>query len=286
MFDIYQAVTDRILNALETGVAPWAQPWDGRTILAECAISHVSGKPYSLLNQLLLLKPGEYCTFKQVKDAGGQVKKGAKARFVVFWKWVNVEDENDPDKVSQIPFLRYYNVFHIEDCEGIEAKWSGINVKRYATEPIEAAETVFTDYTSRENITVKIGDSARAFYRPADDMIRLPGIDQYKNAEEFYSTAFHEATHSTGHEKRLNRLVKAASFGSDDYSKEELVAELGSCFICAQLGISTETAFRNSAAYVQGWLYAMKNDKRLIVSAAGAAEKAAKLILNIKEETN
>lgn len=278
MFDIYQAVTDRILKALEAGVAPWAQPWDGHTVLGELAVSHDSGKPYSLLNQLILMKPGEYCTMRQVNAAGGKVKKGAKSRMVVFWKWVDKDDPDSPDGKKSIPFLRYYNVFHLDDCEGVEPKWANA-VKRYDTQTDDGADKVFTDYTTREGITVNIGESSKAYYSPSQDMIRLPGADQFKDSGEYYSTMFHEATHSTGHPKRLNRIVTAAAFGSEDYSKEELIAEIGSCFICAQLGISTETAFRNSAAYVQGWLNALKNDRRLIVTAAGAAEKAAKLIL-------
>ena len=276
--DVYEEVTNRILTALENGVAPWAKPWEGGDTFS--AISHATGKAYSFMNQLLLGKPGEYLTFNQVKEAGGKVKKGAKSKMVVFWKWIEKkEDPTDPEKVtSSIPFLRYFNVFHIDDVEGVKPKW-GDKGKRFETSPIEAGEKVFTDYTTREGITVSIGDSAQAYYRPSTDTIRLPGLDQFKEASEYYSTAFHEATHSTGHEKRLNRLSKQAAFG-DDYSKEELVAELGSCFICATLGIDTDTSFRNSAAYLNGWLSALANDRKLIVSAAGAAEKAANLILN------
>ena len=277
--DIYTEVTARIMTALENGVAPWAKPWEGGDTFS--AISHATGKAYSFMNQLLLGRPGEYLTFKQVKDAGGKVKLGSKAKMVVFWKWIEKrEDPADPEKVtSSVPFLRYFNVFHIDDTEGIAPKW-GKKGKRFETSPIEAGEKVFSDYVTREGITVKIGDSAEAFYRPSEDMIRLPGLDQFADASEYYSTAFHEATHSTGHENRLNRLTRQAGFGSESYSKEELVAELGSCFICATLGISTDTSFRNSTAYLNGWLSALKNDRKLIVSAAGAAEKAANLILN------
>lgn len=284
MFDLYQEITDRIIAALESGVAPWTQPWVGG---GDCAISHETGRAYSLLNQMLLCKPGEYLTFKAVEREGGKIKKGCKARMVVFWKWIEKpvlrggKEVLNPDgtvKVQSIPFLKYYNVWHIDNTEGIQPRFTG-KAAQFPTEPIAAAEAAFFGYTSRSGVTVKIGESSRAFYRPSEDLIRLPGLDQFRDAAEYYSTAFHEATHSTGHPKRLNRLTDCAAFGSDDYSKEELVAELGSCFILGRLGINSNSAFRNSAAYINGWLGALRNDKRLIVSAAGAAEKAAGLIM-------
>ena len=285
-FDIYQEITDRIIAEMEKGVIPWTKPWTGT---ADGAISHCSGKPYSLLNQMLLGKPGEYLTFKQVKDEGGNVKKGAKSKIVVFWKFIQkektdndghvVRDANGLPVAESIPMLKYFNVFHIDDCEGIEPKYTKEQVANNV-QPIEAAEKVLRGYLGREGIPLINEKGDRAFYRPSCDEIHLPLMEQFEAAEGYYDTAFHESVHSTGHPKRLNRisLTEVAAFGSDSYSKEELVAEIGACGIMHELGLETEKTFRNNAAYVQSWLRALKNDKRLIVSAASRAEKAMNLI--------
>ena len=135
------------------------------------------------------------------------------------------------------------------------------------------------DYVKREGVNLRHCKGDRAFYRPTTDTITLPIMRQFKETSEYYGTAFHEMVHSTGHAKRLNRLNATAAFGGEDYSKEELVAEIGSAALVNRAGLETAKSFRNSAAYVQNWLQALKNDKRLIVSAAGKAEKAVALIM-------
>lgn len=275
MKNIYEEITGRIIAEMEQGKIPWHKPW----VAAGAAISHSTGKSYSLLNQLILGKPGEYITFKQCQNEGGRVKRGAKSRYVVFWKRLKVTetDENNVEKEKTVFVLRYYNVFHIDDCEGIKPKYA--KPVANPAEPHEAAQKIMDEYIAREGIHLVISPSDRAFYRPSEDMISLPEMGQFAETEEFYSTAFHEMTHSTGHESRLNRLCKGAGFGSENYSKEELVAEIGAATLVNRVGLESEKSFRNSAAYVQGWLSALKNDKRLIVSAAGKAEKAVALIL-------
>ena len=274
--DIYQEVTDRILSQLEQGVIPWRKPW----IISGngCAISHSTGKAYSLLNQLILGRPGEYLTFAQCIKEGGKVKKGEKASMVVFWKWVEQEDE-ETKEVKKIPFLRHFSVFHIDQCEGIKPKHSK-PVEGNALQPNAAADEIITNYLSRSGVTLTHAEGDRAFYRPSTDSVTLPMMEQFKELAEYYSTAFHELTHSTGHASRLNRLSKVACFGSEEYSKEELVAEIGAAALVNHAGLETSKSFRNSAAYCQSWLKALSNDKRLIVSAAGQAEKACNLILN------
>lgn len=287
MKDIYAEVTDRIIAALEAGNIPWHRPWAG---VNDLAVSYATGKPYSLLNQLLLGEAGEYITFQNCKKLGGHVKKGSKARMVVFWKMVPVKDTDKDGNVitgsdgkptyRTVPLLKYDQVFHIRECEGIEGKLPEPEMNE-DIEPIEAAEAVLQGYISRSGVKLVHEKQNRAFYRPSADMIVLPVMEQFKNAEEYYSTAFHEATHSTGHPSRLNRLGDSgavAAFGSQDYSKEELVAEIGSATILNRLGVETEGTFNNSAAYIQGWLKALRNDKKMIVSAAGRAEKAVALI--------
>lgn len=275
-FDIYQAVTDRIIAQLEQGIIPWKKPWTGA---GHQAISHSTGKPYSLLNQMMLGRAGEYATFKQIQDEGGRVKKGAKSSMIVFWKWVEQKGEENPEEVKKIPFLRYFNVFHIDDCEGIKAKYAAELPKEYASAD-EAAEQIITDYLSRSGVKLTHEAGDRAFYTPSADAVTLPLREQFAQTAEYYGTAFHELVHSTGHESRLNRIEKLAFFGSESYSKEELVAEIGSAALVHQVGLETEDSFRNATAYVQNWLKALKNDKKLIVSASGKAEKAVALILN------
>ena len=273
MFDIYQAITDRIISEMEQGNIPWMKPW----ISSGAAISHSSGKPYSLLNQMILGRPGEYLTFKQVQEEGGRVKKGEKSSMVVFWKWIEQKDE-ETEEVKKIPFLRYFNVFHIDQTEGIKPKYA--NELPNVASHDEEADRIIADYLNRSGVKLSHEDGDRAYYQPSTDRVVLPLREQFKNTAEYYSTAFHELTHSTGHKSRLNRLNRPAAFGSEDYSKEELVAEIAAATLNNACGLETADSFRNSAAYVQNWLTALKNDKRLIVSASGKAEKAVDLILN------
>ena len=273
--DIYSEVTNRIMEQMEESIIPWQKPW----VTCGKAISRTTGKPYSLLNQMLLGRPGEYLTFKQCQEAGGKVKKGEKAQMVVFWKWIETEDEETHEK-KEVPFLRYYNVFHIDQCEGIIAKHSTETAFPDGAAADEAAQAIVADYLAREQVRLSHQEGDRAFYRPGTDEIVLPLLRQFHSTAEYYSTAFHEITHSTGHEKRLNRLTHAAFFGTEDYSKEELVAEIGAAALVSHAGLETSSSIRNNAAYIQNWLKALKDDKRFIVSAAGKAEKAVSLILN------
>jgi len=292
--NVYQMVTDRIVAQLEQGLVPWHKPWTGVGLEDGGAINYVSRKPYSMLNQMLLGREGEYLTFKQIKERGGSIKKGAKAGVVVFFttttytKREEVQEDGSTETVNVVkehlmPVLKYYNVFHIDDCEGIESK---IKVEEDAgpkISPIESAEKVLNGYVEREKELQFRNNipTDRAYYSPTLDLISVPMLSQYEIAEEYYSTTFHEAIHSTMPENRCNRKSeqKLAAFGSEDYSREELVAEIGSAMLCNNVGIDCEKAFKNSVAYIQGWLKKLKNDNRMIVWAASRAEKAAKYIL-------
>ena len=291
MKDLYSEIAARIIDQLEAGIIPWRKPWTGTSA---GAISHATGRPYSLINQMLLARPGEYLTFNQIQQEGGRIRKGSKANIVVFWKkylrekkdanGAPVLDDDGKPKLEALPVLRYFQVFHIDDTEGITPKFSDANPAP-APDPDAAAEAALNDYLQREGIRLEQMLSDEAYYSPAGDYIHLPIIEQFDRTAEYYSTAFHEATHSTGHPARLNRFEinsAAAAFGSESYSKEELVAEIGAASILHILGIETPNSFKNSAAYIQSWLRALKNDKRLIISAAARAEKAVNLILNIQ----
>lgn len=280
-FNIYEEITNRIISQLEEGKIPWNKPWSG---VVNGAYNRVSKKPYSLLNQMLLKHDGEYATYKQWSDLGGKVKKGEKSEIVVFWKIMNVEEVKD-GKVEKksIPLLKYINVFHVSQVDGVEPK----DIKPVEHEPIEEAEKIKNGYIERENIVIEEIVTNEAYYSPMMDYIQVPCKKQYKDIAEFYGTLFHEMVHSTGHKDRLGRLdtgVKLASFGSEDYSKEELVAEIGSAFLMNYIGIETPKTFKNNAAYIQSWLKVLRNDNRFIVSASSKAEKAMKYILGITEE--
>ena len=277
--NVYEMVTERIIKQLEQGTIPWQKPWTG---VRSGAFNRVSKKPYSLINQAILEKPGEYATFKQWKDLGGHIKKGAKAEIVVFWKIIDVEEKNDKGEIEKkkLPLLRYYNVFHISQVEGVEPLKEKLNTE---IEPIEEADRVIKNYVDREHITFKECISDKAFYRPMTDTVVVPLKEQFKNTNSFYQVAFHEITHSTGAQKRLDRDIKElAPFGSEIYSKEELVAELGSAFLINHLGIETKGTFQNSASYIESWLQVLRNDNKFIVSASSKAEKAVNYILGIE----
>ena len=276
MLDIYAEITNRIIKTLEQGTVPWHKPWDGG--ISGC-ISYSTGKPYSLMNHLLLGGvSGEYITFRQCSLAGGHVRKGEKSKMVVFWKPFETVNE-DTGEIEQHFFLRYYNVFHLNQCEGVRPRWA-VSVNSAANlRPDSTADAIIRDYVARSGVTLTATSSDRAFYRPSTDEVVVPALTQYRKQEEYYSTLFHELTHSTGHHSRLNRISDIAAFGSHEYSREELCAELGAAFLVNRCGLETEVSFNNSAAYLAGWLKALKDDKRLIVSAAGAAEKAVSLIL-------
>lgn len=295
--NVYQMVTDRIVEMMNQGIIPWEKPWKGMSSnLKDCAISYTSRKPYSLLNQILLGEDGEYITFNECTKLGGKVKKGAKSRIVVFYKplvkKVTTKDEETGEEVEKEKmsfFLQYYRVFHINDCEGIKSKFAEDETTSTGEqfESILDGEKVIEDYIERErangfSLEHKKGD--RAYYQPSLDKIVLPLKEQFKEIAEYYSTAFHEIAHSTLKECRCNRKqTSTAFFGSEEYSKEELVAEITSANICSVTGIETPSTFKNSTAYIQSWLKALKNDPKMIVFASAQAEKATKYILNIKE---
>ena len=270
--DIYKEVTERIIAQMEQGIVPWHKPWTA----CGNAISHSTGKPYSLLNQMILGKPGEYVTFKQCQQEDGKVRKGEKASMVVFWKWLDVKDE-DTEAVRQIPMLRYYSVFHIDQCEGLKPRYAPV-LPGVASDD-QKADRIIGDYVQRSGVKVIHREGDKACYQPSLDRVILPARQQFHSTAEYYGTAFHELTHSTGHKSRLDRLDQNAFFGSEAYSKEELIAEIGAAALINHTGLETSASFRNSTAYLQNWLRVLKNDKRFIVSAAGKAEKAVGLIL-------
>ena len=288
--NVYQMVTDRIVEMMKSGIIPWRKPWHGAKgdSTEGMAINYVTRRAYSTINQWLLGEPGEYLSYKQVTDLGGKVKKGAKSRIVVFYTKVEFKKKNEEtgeEELCSYPLLRYYNVFHLSQVEGIETK-IGTDAPVNACPEIDAdADAVIFGYLMRET-SLKFRynkPSDRAYYSRSTDEVVVPMLEQYDNAAEYYSTTFHELTHSTMLESRCNRMddTKSSFFGNESYSREELVAEMGSAMLCSATGVDTQKSLKNSAAYIQGWLKALKNDNKMIVWAAARAEKAANYILGI-----
>ena len=288
--NVYQMVTDRIVNLMQQGIIPWRKPWHYGAVETgeEQAISYTSRRAYSILNQWLLGEPGEYLTFNQIKERKGSIRKGEKSKFVVFFKsatYTEKDPETGEETLHSYPLLRYYNVWHINQTEGIESKCAAPEAQPETPagpEAIDAAEAVIAAYLARE-IGLRFQNdktSSRAYYSPSEDKVVVPMLSQYDCAAEYYSTAFHELTHSTLKESRCNREADNASafFGNHEYSREELVAEMGAAMLCSNSGIESDRAFRNSVAYLQSWMKALKNDPKMIVWAASRAEKAARYI--------
>ncbi len=277
--NVYELVTNRIIEQLENNIIPWEKPWSG-TI--DGAFNRVSKKPYSILNQMLLKYNGEYATFKQWQELGGHIRKAEKSEIIVFWKMYPIKEKQDDgtEIIKTIPLLKYINVFHISQVDGVEPLKQKVT---HDIEPIEKAEKILNDYWNRENITIEHVKGDKAFYSPMFDKIQLPLFEQFKQSEEYYSTAFHESVHSTMKTSRCNRQEdrkgKVVSFGSEEYSKEELVAEVGSAQLMNIVGIEITKSFRNSTAYIQSWLKVLRNDNKFIVSASSKAEKAVNYIL-------
>jgi antirestriction protein ArdC len=285
--DTFAIITERVIALLEQGTIPWQKPWQG----AEQAPQNlVSRKPYRGVNVFLLhamhYTSPFWLTFKQAQELGGHVRKGEKACPVVFWKWLDVVGENGEGdgETKRVPFLRYYSVFNVAQCDGIEGHVPAVPGGNARThKPIEEAERIVANMPKRPEIRQALD---RAFYSPSGDYVGMPSLEHFKSAEDYHSVLFHELTHSTGHESRLARKGVSgtdgewSSFGSAPYAKEELVAEMGAAFLCGQAGI-VERTINNSAAYVASWLARLKDDSKLVVQAAAQAQKAADFILGV-----
>ena len=265
---LYEKITNRIIEKLEAGTDKFTMPF-----VNGIAKNYVTGNAYRGINQFLL-DGGEYATFKQIRDKGGKVKKGAKSEIVVFWKMVETEDEETGETIK-IPFAKQYNVFRIgKDTEGIEPS---SHEEVYKHDPIAEAEKIIKGYQDKPEITHYSGG---AHYTPATDIVNVPPKRDFKEIHRYYSTFFHELVHSTGAKDRLNRpgVANMDKFGSEKYSKEELVAELGAAMLSGITEIENLT-IDHSASYIQSWIKKLKDDHSLIITASQQAQKAVDFIL-------
>jgi antirestriction protein ArdC len=283
--NVYEIITARMLAEIEKGTLPWHKPW--KAALGDESANLVSKKGYRGINRFLLAhlpyaRP-YFVTYKQAQDLGGNVKKGEKGCPVIFWKTgtYTKEDATGTDQTETSFLLRYYTVFNVAQCDGLDRHLPAVvpTITGPEVSPIDSAERLVSGFHSRPTLVHQAGD--RAYYQPSTDTAVMPERTQFTSSAEYYSTLFHELTHSTGHTARLNRptLVDASYFGSCNYSKEELVAEMGAAFLCGEAGIENEAAMKNSASYLDGWRRKLKADSRVVIQAAGQAQKAADLIL-------
>lgn len=279
--NVYEQVTDRILAQLEQGIIPWRKEWKvtGHSNLPS---NYMTAKPYRGINILLLLSSAfddcRFLTYKQAQGIGAQVRKGEKGTPIVFWSTFDAIEENKSGESidKKIPFLRTYTVFHVSQCDGIPVE---LPFDAPTFEPIPAAQALTAGYLQRETIALKHGGD-RAFYHPAIDYIQMPSPASFSTPDAYHSTLFHECAHSTGHASRLDRKFFGEKFGSETYSKEELVAEFAAAYLCAESGISNALVETNHAAYIQSWMKALKNDKKMLIAAAQKAQHAADRIAN------
>ena len=279
----YEKITDRIVAMLEGGTIPWRKPRNangGPTSLS-------TGKAYRGINVMILGITGMiegysspfWGTYKQISENGGQIQKGAKSTPVTLWKPLEKMDENGNPKKAF--FMTTFNVFNADQAEWEEGKKPSIP-DMVEHDALENAEQIIAQYLANGPSLGFGGD--RACYSPSRDHVQMPEMGSFKSVEGYYSTMFHELTHSTGHASRLARegVTEGHSFGDALYSKEELVAEMGAAFLCMVAGIDPDTTLANSAAYVKNWLSVLKNDPKMIVQAAGKAQRAADLIQGVE----
>lgn len=277
LLNVYDIITEKIISQLQQGVAPWRKPW--RT---ELPCNLISGKPYRGVNPFLLAPQGYgskyWLTFNQANKLGGHVRKGEHSSIVTFWNIGPEKTRTNAEGVSKTSkpiLLRYYNVFNLEQTENIADKL-GLGKAPVRVADIDQCERIVADMPNKP----AIDQSARACYRPSTDTVSMPAKTAFDSIEAYYSTMFHELTHSTGHASRIGRpgIEHVEQFGSESYSKEELIAELGAAMLSGITGISAQT-LDCSASYLKSWIQVLKGDSKLVVQAASAAQKAADFIL-------
>ncbi len=273
---VYEIITERIIKQLESGVAPWRKPWTCQT-----PANLITQKEYRGLNVFTLASQGFasrfWLTFNQATKLGGRIRKGEKSSPVIFWNVGEEQETTTPDgakETSRRFLLRYYSVFNYSQTEGIDIPASLLQ-ETCTNDPIAACEQI----VARMPNPPKFEQSDKAWYTPSNDVVGMPARGLFHSSEEFYATEFHELGHSTGHPKRLHRenFDNPAHFGSESYSKEELIAEMTAAMLCGIAGIEQKT-LENSAAYLKTWIARLKSDSRLLVSAASQAQKAADFI--------
>lgn len=279
--DVYQRVTDKIVADLKKGELTWVKPWSGGNMEGKVVrpLRH-NGVPYSGINVLMLcgaaVVPGFaspfWMTYKQAQELGAHVRKGARGSLVVYANTITrtEEGENGSEEERTIPFMKGYTVFNVEQIDGLPAHYHA-----QAETVIDPAQrnAQAEAFLAATGATVQHGGNS-AHYSSGTDHVQMPVFESFRSPEAYYATLAHELTHWTKHETRLARDFGRKRWGDEGYAKEELVAELGAAFLCADLGLTPEPG-ADHAAYIQSWLTVLKDDKRAIFAAASHAQKAA-----------
>ena len=281
--DIYEIITARFIDQLKKGTVPWQKPWMGVQNI-------VSKKPYRGINSLILggsdFQSPYWLTFKQAHDLGGNIKKGEKATPVIYYKLFEKRDDHgnlvlgSNGRPTRIPFIRWSNAFNLDQTEGIEPPAQ--TATQEVIQPLDKAAKIVAE----AKICPIYHTGFAAVYSPGEDVIRMPAQKTFRSPESYYQTLFHEMTHSTGHASRLDRegVTLPIKFGSERYSKEELIAELGASFLSNEAGILNEVQFDNSAAYLGSWIEKFQNDPRMIFTASSQAQRSTDFILGIEQK--
>lgn len=278
--ELYERIGQRILDSLNEGVVPWRKQWKGLQ-----PRNLVSKRAYRGINTLLLglttFGSPYWLTFKQAKALGGHVKAGERGTQIVFWKFYKkmVEGESEEDAEERgFAVMRMYTVFNVEQTARIDESRIPA-IRQNDDDPIEDAEAVIASWDGKPLINIAQG-ADRAFYSPREDKVSVPASAQFKNIGSYYQTLFHELAHSTGHSLRLGRFDDNSQPSKESYSKEELVAEISSAFICGILGIDYN--IQNTESYVKSWVGFLKDKKSEVVRAASAAQKVVDMILGVE----
>lgn len=280
---IYETITNRIIDSLESGRIPWRKQWkvSGKNGGGGVPYNLTSGKKYRGINEISLLCSGYtsngWCTYKQAQALGYQVRKGERSSPVAWWSF---PDKTKPSEKTRAPFAKFYSVFNLEQMDGVPGELP-LGDTSEPFNAIEAAEVVANNYmASASHPTLSYGGSD-AYFRPSTDHVQMPPREAFESPENHYAVLFHEFVHSTGIKSRLGReeLASLIRFGDREYSKEELTAEFGAAFLCGEAGISNDGILDNSAAYIKHWLEKLKGDKTFAVQAAQRGQKAADYIL-------
>ena len=278
---VYEIINERIISELEKGVIPWLNPYQSKLR----AMNLISKKYYKGINTILLnidnsFNSPYWLTFKQCSNLKGKIKKNAKSTIIVFWKFLEIKELDKNTNLMEkksIPLLRYYRVFNTEQCELPEGTVPEY-LEIHENDKLDICESIVDNYKDKPSI--KNDNAYIAFYNRIKDFINIPSIELFDDSYKYYSTLFHELIHSTGYKDRLNRdsITNLDNYASDLYSKEELVAEIGSAYLCTFAGIDNRTV-KNSAAYIKGWLDVLKNDNKFLISAGCKSQKAFEYIL-------
>lgn len=288
--DVYTRVTAKVIEDLERGVRPWLKPWSGDYAAGrvELPLRHC-GTPYRGINVLLLwgeamakgYASSKWMTYRQAHELGGQVRKGEKGSLVVYAdRFKKTEsDDNGNDVEREIPFMKGYTVFNVEQIDGLpERYYDRPEPKAEKMQLIEASELFF----GATGATFRHGGNM-AYYAPGPDVIQLPFPEAFVDAESYAATKAHELIHWTKHESRLDRDFGRKKFGDEGYAREELVGELGAAFLCVALGITPE-ARDDHSSYIDHWLKVLKDDRRAIFAAAAHAQRAVDYLHDLQEQ--